>query len=628
MHVATTFYATSSRLVRLVPLSLALSIAPLGSAWAQSITGLPASEEAAMETLIVTGTRLNTPASQVGTSVSIITDEELARRGYDFAIDAIAAAPGVTVNQNGAFGGVATVRIRGAASEQTLVLIDGVPVNDPTSPGGGFDFASLDTADIRRIEVLRGPQSVLWGSDAIGGVLNIITRRPDQTPPLTAFVESGSFATLRGGAAVSGSGEQGDFRIGLTGFSTDGISRADEADGNTETDGFDTYTLNARGGLKLPGDVRVEATLRRVEGETAFDGFGGETGVIDSDDSSKTAELSTTLTLRAPSIADDRFDLLAMIGYSGIERDNFNGGVNTFSSEGQRLISRVQGTLSLFERHRVALGAEREESAANGEETAIDGLFALWEYAPTESLTLSAGIRNDDHEQFGSETTRRASVAFAARDDLNLRASWGEGFKAPTIFQTTFFCCGATAPNADLQAETSESWDVGFDWQIFRRGQLSVTWFDQDFENLIDFAFDIGGYRNIAVAETQGVEIEGRYQLTDLLGVGVGYTYLEARDGTGNRLARLPQNSGDLEFTFTPRGDFSGSIVLRYNGDEDDSRGVVQRWLRVDASARYSLGERYELFARIENATDTQYQQVFGYGTPGLSGTLGFRARL
>lgn len=602
---------------------------PFAVASAQSITGLPSdSAQDDMETLIVTGTRLDTPASQLGTSVSVITDAELERRGYDFAIDAIAAAPGVTVNQNGAFGGAATVRIRGAASEQTLVLIDGVPVNDPTSPGGGFNFASLDPADIRRIEVLRGPQSVLWGSDAIGGVLNIITKRPEQTPPLTAFVEGGSFDTLRGGAAVSGNFDPGDFRVGVTGISTNGISKADEADGNTEADGFDAWTLNARGGLKLPGNARLEATLRRVEAEAEFDGFGVETGVIDSDEVSETAELSGTVTLRAPTLVDDRLDLLAMVGYSGIERDSFSSGVNSFSSEGERLVGRFQATLSFFERHRFAIGAEREESEANGEETAIDGLFGLWEYTPIDSLTLSAGIRNDDHERFGSETTRRAAINFSPLDPLTLRASWGEGFKAPTIFQTTFFCCGATEPNADLQPETSESWDVGVDLQILRRGQLSVTWFDQDFENLIDFAFEIGGYRNIAVAQTRGIEIGGSFQLTDLLGVGIGYTYLEARDGDGDRLLRLPQNSGDLEFTFTPPGAFSGSLVLRYNGDEDDSRGVVDRWLRVDASARYAIGERYEVFARVENVTDTQYQQVFGYGTPGLSGTLGFRARL
>lgn len=598
---------------------------------AQSITGLPEGTDAgdgSMETLIVTGTRLDTPASQLGTSVSVITAEELERRGYDFAIDALAAAPGVTVNQNGPFGGLASVRIRGASSEQTLVLVDGVPINDPSSPGGGFNFASFDTADIARIEVLRGPQSVLWGSDAIGGVLNIITRGADQSPPLTGFIEGGSFATVRSGATGSGSFDRGDFRVSVTGIDTDGISSADEADGNTERDGFESWTVNARGTLNMPGNTRLEGTVRRVGAKSEFDSFGTETGVVDGDEVSETDQLSATLTLRAPSLADDRVDLLAMVGHSSIERSNITDGVNSFSSEGDRLIGRVQATLTFFERHRFALGAERDASEANGDETSIDGLFALWEFTPIDALTLSAGIRNDDHERYGSETTRRASMAFAPVESLNLRASWGEGFKAPTIFQTTFFCCGATAPNTDLQAEASESWDAGIDWQIFRRGQLSLTWFEQDFDNLIDFAFDIGGYRNIAVAETRGLEIEGRYQLTDMIGIGLGYTYLEGRDDLGQRLVRLPQNSGDLELTLTPPGGFSGSLVLRYNGDEDDSRGVVDRWLRVDASTRYALGERYEVFARLENVTDTQYQQVFGYGTPGLSGTLGFRARL
>ncbi|MEM9385040.1 MAG: TonB-dependent receptor [Pseudomonadota bacterium] len=580
-----------------------------------------------IENLIVVGTRLPTPATDVSSSVTVITAEDIERRGYDFAIDAIAAVPGVTVNQNGAFGGLASVRIRGASSEQTLVLIDGVPVTDPSSPGGGFNFASLDTADIARIEVLRGPQSVLWGSDAIGGVVNIITHRGALAPPLSGFLEGGSFGTLRSGVAGAGSFDRGEFRVAVSGIRTDGISKADEADGNEESDGFESLTVNATGAIELPANGRLEATIRYVTAENDFDSFGSQTGVVDGDEVGDSRQLSATLTARFEGLWNDHLDLMGMFGYADIERENFTDGISSFTADGQRTVFRGQATLRPAQAHRIALGAEHEGTETD-EDTSIASVFALWEYSPIDAVAVSAGIRRDDHERFGAETTGRASLAVTPLDGLTLRSAWGQGFKAPTLFQTTFFCCGASEPNSDLQPESSNSWEVGFDWRVNSRASLSATWFEQDFENLIVFDFGIGGYDNVPGATNRGLEVAGAIQLTPILGLGLTYAYIEARDNTGARLVRVPQNSGDVELSLTPRGPFSASLVARYNGEEADSRGAVERWLRLDVSASYAIGERYELFARLENAADAQYQQIFGYGTPGISGTIGFRGHL
>jgi len=578
--------------------------------------------------IIITSTRLGQTANEAGTAISIITSDDIESLGFDFAVDAIAAAPGVTVNQNGAFGGQASIRIRGAGSEQTLVLIDGVSVNDPTSPGGGFNFARLDTANIERIEILKGPQSTLWGGDAIGGVVSVTTKKAKEGVSLSAFGEIGSFNTLRGGASVGGANETGDFRLALSTINTDGISKADEANGNTEEDGHESLTVSGQGGLNV-GSARLDGSLLYTTGDTEFDSFvfGSQGNVGDGAEVSETEELSGNVSLKLP-LLDGRLENLFLVGYSEIDRQNFSNGSSSFGAEGDRTTLRYQGTFNVNDQHTLAFGAEHEESQSANEKTSIDGFFGLYEFKPLENLTLTAGLRLDDHERFGSETTGRLAVAYEVSEQLTLRGTWGQGFKAPTIFQTTFFCCGATEPNADLLPETSDGFDVGVDYRTKDgRGEIGISYFDQTVENLINFSFAIGGYNNIPGAERSGVEIYGNYQIVDWLNISANYAYIDAKDNAGDTLVRVPENSGDVVFNFMPDGPISGAVLVRYNGEEQDSNGVVDDWVRVDLNAAYEVNENIEFYGRIENLFDEDYQQILGYGTPGQSGSVGIRLR-
>lgn len=583
-----------------------------------------------IDTIVVTATRLGQTATETGSSLSIITAEEIEELGLIYVLDAVAQAPGVTINQNGTFGGNASVRIRGASSEQTVVLIDGIPVNDPSSPGGGFNFARLDTENIERIEVLKGPQSTLWGTDAIGGIVSITTKSPGAGFGGEAFAEYGSFNTLRGGASVANASDVGDFRLAAVTVSSDGISKADENNGNDEEDGYDSLTLSAKGGLNLPGDARLSADVLWTDAETEFDSFssGAQGSVGDGDEVSETEETAANVSLTVPLI-DGRLDNLFLVGHSDIKRENFRAGLPSFDADGERLLYRYQGTLNANDRHRLAFGAEREETTANDDETSIDGLFALYELRPVGDLTITAGLRHDDHERFGSESTTRLASVWSLSDNLSFRASWGEGFKAPTIFQTTFFCCGATEPNAELKAETSEAFDAGVEWlSSGGRFQLGAAVFRQETENLIDFDFAIGGYLNIDEVESTGLELSGALALSDTLSLSLDYAYIDAEDGDGNALPRLPEHSGDLTLSYAPAGPFSGAVLLRYNGSETNTdTTTLDSWLRVDLTGRYALSERVEVYGRIENLFDEDYQQILGYGTPGLSGSLGIRLR-
>ena len=584
-------------------------------------------EETKLDTIIVNGSRLDQTMTEIGSSVSVITRDDLEELGVDFALDAIATAPGVTVNQNGAFGGNASVRIRGASNDQTLVLIDGVPVNDPTGTGGGYNFAYLDTDTIERIEVLKGPQSTLWGSDAIGGVVSITTKRPTEGLSGTVFGEYGSFNTLRGGASISNANEIGDFRLAATGLTTDGISKADEANGNSE----DSQTVSAKGGLNLPASVRLETSLMWSDAESEYDSyaFGAQGSVADGDEVTNSETLSGNITLKAP-LFDGRLENLVQIGYADIERENTSNGVQSYFTEGDRVLFRYQGTFAINDTNTLAFGTEREETSANEQESSIDSLFALYEFKPVDSLTLTGGIRVDDHETFGSETTGRVAAAWTATDQLTFKASWGQGFKAPSIFQSTYICtfCGLTAPNTNLKAETSEAYDIGVQWQSAdERIVLGATLFDQETENMIDFSYT-AGYDNIALVDSQGGELTGAYAINNWLGIAASYTFIDSDDGNGNALARLPESTGNISASFDPDGPFSGAVLVRYNGEETNTDGSeLDSWTRVDLTGSYDLNDTVEIYGRIENLLDEEYQQILGYGTPGLSGSVGVRLR-
>ncbi len=587
-------------------------------------------EETRLDTIVVTGTRIEQTTVETGSTVRVIDAEDIETLGFNHALDAIANAPGVTINQNGAFGGSATVRIRGASSDQTLVLIDGVSVNDASSPGGGFDFARLDTENIERIEILSGPQSTLWGTDAIGGVVSITTKQPGDGWSGDVFGQAGAFGAFRGGAAISNSSATGDFRLAATQLSTDGISRADEHNGNSEDDGFDSLALSAQGGLNLPAGARIDGSVLWNDARTEFDSFlfGAQGNVGDGDEISESEELSAHLSLTAP-LLDGRLDNLLLVGHSEIDRRDFSNGSRSFDAEGERTVFRYQGTLAIDARNTLAIGTEREEATANQDDSSLNGLFALYELRPVEALTLTGGLRSDDHERFGSETTARFAAAYQVSTDVTLRGSWGQGFKAPTIFQTIFFCCGAVAANAALQPEHSVGVDIGAEWRATSgRGQVSVTWFQQDTEDSINFSFGVGGYENIAEVESEGIEVSAQWNLNRALALSADYAYIDATEGNGTPLRRLPRHSGDLVLSLDPAGPFSSAVLLRFNGRESNVDGSeLDEWTRVDINARYDVSDNFEVFGRVENLLDADYQQILGYGTPGRSSSVGARWR-
>ena len=578
-----------------------------------------------IENITIRSTRIPAGAKDIGSSLYIISEDQIKARGFKDAVDAISSAIGVTSKHDGSVGGVGTIRIRGASSSQTLVLVDGVPVNDSSSPAGGYNFEYLNTSNIQSIEVLKGSQSTLWGSDAIGGVINIYTKQPESTS-FGASAEIGSFGLKRGSADINFAGSNSRFRVSTSKTSVDGISKADEKDGNSEDDGFESESYSMSGSIDLDSLI-LKGSLSYMESQVEYDSYGFATGVQDGDERSNTDEFIGSISAFFD-LFDDKLQNSIFISQSDINRDYYSNGSFSFGAEGKRELIRYQGNIEVNEFNKIAFGLESEESKVDVDESTIDGSFLLYEFRPNSKIIISTGIRNDDHEGFGSKTTRRISGTFKPSDNLIIRSSWGEGFKVPTIFQSTYFCCGATSANSSIRPETSTSYDFGF--ELFfneMNSNFSITYFDQDINDQINFSFGVGGYENIDKVNSEGFEIALDYQISKLMSFYLNYSYIDSVDGNGSSLFYVAKDSGEAGLIYEPNNSFSGSIIARYNGSESSSYGKIDSWIRFDVNGSYKLSGTNELYFRIENLLDEEYQQIFGYGTPERSGFIGLRSK-
>lgn len=595
-----------------------LSFFHLGASHAEESQGLKGIQE-----IIVSSVRIPTAAKDISSSIYIISRERIRERGYIYAIDAIASSPGVTTKQNGSFGGVGTVRIRGAASSQTLVLIDGVPVNDASSPAGGYNFDYLDTANIESIEVLKGSQSTLWGSDAIGGVVSIFTRRPTEDS-IDISSEVGSFGLRRHNANINFLGPLGQLRLTAGETSINGISKADKADGNTEKDPFNSESYSLNGALDFKS-LTLRGSLSYVDSEVEYDSYGFITGVQDGNEKSNTEQFIGSASASLQSF-NARLQSSILISQSDVSRDYYTNNLLTFGASGRRDSFRYQGNINLNQFNKIAFGFEKEKNRVDNDESIIDGSFLLYEYRPTSMVTISTGIRNDDHNQFGSKTTRKVSGVLKATENLTIRSSWGEGFKVPTIFQATYFCCGANEANKKIGAETSSGYDFGLEL-LFNEGvgSFAITYFNQEVDDQINFSFGVGGYENIDKVFSEGVEVLSEYKVSDFVNLYANYSYIDSTDGDGSSLYNVAKNSGEVGFIFNLNKKYSGSFLFKYNGSEMNTYGKLDSWVRADVNGSFKTSNFGEWFFRIENLFNEEYQQVFGYGTPDLSGSIGIR---
>lgn len=580
-----------------------------------------------VEELVVTASRRPQPLSNVGASISVIGEEALVEGQYSFIADALQTLPGLAVNTNGAFGGQTSISIRGADTSQTVILIDGVQLNDVSSPGGGFNFGTLDTNGIERIEVLKGPQSVLYGSDAIGGVVNIITKTGGEEGfGGGAYAEYGAFKSFRGGANVYGGNDA--FGFNLSGGFSDiqGISKADARDGNGEKDGHENVTLRGRFTAKLGEEFELEAFGSYSDSETDTDSF----GPTDGPDQSLSEEYLFGARAHLD-LLDGRFNNTVSIEFSGIDRASVSA-FGSFPGKGRRFNLDYLGVYTLSERLFLTAGAQHESVKAetvDPDSIDLNSVFGVLAYE-NAGFSVSGGVRYDDHETFGDATNGQLRAAYNFADSgTKIFANWGEGFKAPSINQLTYICtfCGLTEPSSDLRPEQSNAWEIGAEQALFGDDlKLGLAYFNQKTKNLIIFDF-AKGYANVDRARSRGIELSLDANVTDSVNLTASYAYNSAKDTLADaRLIRRPKHKLYAAASWGVTERLSTNISITHNGEIlDTGAQTVDGWTTVDLRAAYQLKENVELYGRVNNLFDADYQVITGYGTPGIASYFGAR---
>jgi vitamin B12 transporter len=576
-------------------------------------------------------------SKQIGQAVTVIDRAEIEQRQTVSVSDLLATTPGVTVSRNGGVGTVTALRIRGAEGEQTLTIIDGVRVNDPSSPGGAFDFGNLLSGSIDRIEVLRGPNSVPWGSQAIGGVVNITTATPSQGLQGRGSVEYGSHDSVAANAAVSGG--TGPVTASLTGgyLRTDGISAYAKG---TEPDGYEQYGATGSVGIAFTDDIGLDLRAYYAHSHVDLDGFPAPNYVFADDAEYSTAQEIYGYAGLHANLIDGRFRNRIAFTVADINRDNYDpafGPAVSFFSRGRSERYEYQGNFKVAEQLRLVAGAEHEDSrfiADNDHHASgITSFYGEAIVTPVEELTVTGGVRHDNNSDFGGHFSFGANAALALHEGTTLRASYAEGFKAPTLYQRFASFYGTPG----LKPETASSYDFGIEQSLLGgRARAGVTYFHRDTHNQINFDLGTFTYQNLDRTRAQGVEFELALRPIDALTVTGNYSYIDSVNRTpganfSKDLARRPKQtvslSADYRFPFR----LSVGATISHVGDSFDNAANTVRldgYVLTGLRAEMPIGDHFVLYGRVENLFDEKYQTVAGYGTYGRTAYGGIRVKL
>jgi len=581
--------------------------------------------------VIYSANRTPTEAAKVGSSVEVITEKELEGRAQTYVKDYLETLPGVHFSQAGP-GGISTISLRGTTGGYVKVLVDGIDVSDPSNTVTAAHFEHLLVGDVARIEVLKGSQSMLYGGDAVGGVITIETkaaRKPGFSQ--SGGAEYGAYNTWRGAYTAGYLAADGS-NVSLTvqGVNSDGFSAA--AIGR-EDDGYRNLTFSGRGEYYLSPGAKIFFAARSTRARVDFDGGFPVNDTLDWGRYVQHAgRAGTEFTL-----LNGAFTNTLSIQGTRIERDIF-AGINSGWFEGERVKAEYKGVLRFNEALSLLAGADWEQTGAKtnntiGQNTAdVSGAFAQLMLEPIAGLVLTAGGRIDEHSAFGAFNTHRLTGAYLVPGtETKFRASLGTGFRAPSLDQLYGAYPTLGLPNygnPDLQPEESESWDVGIE-QGFLGGRfkLGATYFNIDTKNLIVFesdpiTFECGATCLVNVPGTtrrEGVELTAAAKISSSITVTSAYTYTDTEQASGARLARVPRHSLAVGLDLQPMDKVEANVIVRYvAGTLDGGTDLDDYWL-VNAKVAYEFSPGWKAYVRAENLLDEKYQTVLGYGTPGLS---------
>jgi vitamin B12 transporter len=596
----------------------------------------------------------------LGTAATVVTGEQLQQRQIRHAADALRSVPGVSVSRTGAFGGLTQVRIRGAEANHTLVLIDGIEINRTTD--GFFDFASLLAEDIERIEVLRGPQSGVWGSNALAGVINIVTSDGKGPAQVRARAEGGSFETRSGNVSLRGGNDRAHGLVSLTSRETRGDNVSNFG---FEDDGSRQVNVRAKGGAQLTDALSIDAKYHRLSNLTDIDGlFGAAPGAgpgtfgVTLDQLGATNETETEVwgTAAHLNFFDDHWKNRIYINDQETSLNSINP---AFGNTNQKSDQRQYGVVStlrletpglLNSTHELTGMLENEDegflpsSDFVRRTRNVESYVGEYRGEVMNRLFVNGAIRHDDSNTFKDFTTYKVAGALLIPETgTRPHASYGTGVVFPTMFEQFGLLPGFFVPNPNLLPEESEGWDAGLE-QTFFGGALvvDVTYFEQ---NLLDEIVSVpAGFflftsANLVGESTRdGIEVAATAKPTDRIEISGSYTYLDAHEPDSTAEIRRPAHSGSVHAALRfadGRGLFD--IGAEYNGKMQDivfdaftfapSTTTLDDFVLLKLAVQYDVDQRLQLFGRVENALDEDYEEVFSFNTPGIAAYGGVRVK-
>ena len=611
--------------------------------------------ETEIQEVLVSASLVPIAAKRSANAITVIDREQLSNRAALSVSDLLRDVPGLAVSRSGVQGSQTQIRARGAEANHLLVLIDGVEANDP-SQGDELNWGTLSADDIERIEVIRGPQSSMRGSDAMAGVVNIITRSADEPYSAKLFTETGSFSTQRSGFSVGGIKGDLNVRLGVSTTDTEGdnVSRT----GN-EKDGYENTSINFKAGYKVSEELNVSFAARQSDGFNEFDADSDFDGFVEDQDRVSEYRNSTMRVQGDYASANGRWQHKLVIAQSSNDNEAFADGILgnvTASTKDQ-----YQYIGSMFwdqATQRISVLAEREEedyqqrgplnwglNPNQDRERNTDSFAIEYRTDISDALTLAASGRYDDNSEFESANTMRVEAVYQISDNTRLRSAYGTAVKNPTFSERFGFYTNFIG-NPNLDPEESTSWELGVDMELAPAALiLSATLFDSELENEINgFVYDPATFgftsaNKDGVSKRQGIELTASATLTDDLSINSAYTYTDSveSDGAGGYIdeVRRARHTGSLNVAWQATENLHINANTQFNGSQTDlyfppfptpSQTVtLDTYTLVNVTANYSATERLDIYVRLDNLLDDDYEEVFGFQTLGFGANLGFR---
>lgn len=592
-----------------------------------------------LEEIIVTSSRVEMPLREVGTSISVISGQEIEQRGFNSLFEILRSQPGIGASNTGGAGKTTSLRIRGEEGFRTLLLIDGIDVSDFGGTQSGPKFGQELSSGIERVEILRGPQGLMYGADA-GGVINVSTRTEKEGLGGMVSAEAGRYGSQQLAAQLGGGNESVDFFVSAVDFETDGFNALIADTSPKDSDGYENTSVHGRLGWNVSEAVRFEIVARDVSGEDEFD------------------DCFTVDTFSPTNLCSDDYDQSSwrvsadvklgsfanQLSYSGnkTERQFFSEESLSFFADGELEAWNYLGSYSSDESFKLVYGAELETTSIDDGTFDTDrdqkSFYAEYQGRFDNQLFVTAGARYDDNDDFGTHTSYRVSGAYifdVAAGDLKLRATYGTGFRAPSLYEISYNGGSFAFPpasNTSLEEETTEGFDIGLSWANDSGTYLEVVYFNQEVEDEIFFDLvNFSGYlQGSGDTTSEGIELIAEFAINESLTITGNYTYNDTEDSSGETRIRRPEQLVNLGINWIGLSD---KLILGLNArgsyDSENFNGAqrsdLDDYVVVDANVSYEFIPGLQVYARMENLFDKEYSEIPEYNTSGPAAYAGVR---